>query len=215
MTGLKLSILVLFGLSIIAIPVQARKVTQDDFLNRLRETHPLFEKEKLTARIEEEARRSYLGAEDWNVISSFGYSHEEPTIAFSGPEKVDAFSLSGGIDRLFWKTGGRLSASFSATHANLELDPVFGFPDSYFENNLAISYSHPLMRNRGGFLDKHQYGLRRYNIDFSEVAAIENQEDFLAASAAKFLDWVSVSEQISIIRERLQPRMRFVSPGKI
>lgn len=192
------------GLLSHSVPLSADTITQEEFLAHLTQTHPLFEKEKLAAQIEQEERRSYLGNQDWNVLSSFFFSHEEPSIAFAGPERTNAFSVSGGVERLFWKTGGRLSATFSSVHANLKIDPLFGFPDSYFENRLAVSYIHPLLKNKNGLLDRLQYDLKQFDIDISEIMAIENEEDFLARSAATFLDWVFLTEQQRIVTERLR-----------
>ena len=86
---------------------QAQTITQDEFLNQLQQVHPLFEKEKITSQIEKMAQSSYLGAQDWNLFSSASFSHEEPAIAFAGPEKYNTFSINSGLDKTFWSTGGR------------------------------------------------------------------------------------------------------------
>ncbi len=184
--------------------LEAKTITQDQFLNQLKELHPLLEKEKLSARIEKEEQASLLGTQDWNLFSSLNYYHEEPVIAYAAPERSDAFSLDTGLERLFWKTGGRFSASLSSSSANIELDPIYGFPDTFYQNQLTLSYTHPLWKNRKGFLDRLQYDLKQFDIDFSGVQALENIEDFLAASAAKFLDWVFLTEQKNIIQDRLK-----------
>jgi outer membrane protein TolC len=180
----------------------AQTITQEEFLNQLKKVHPLFEKEKLSAEIEKEEQNSYLGAQDWHILSSATFSHEEPAIAFAGPEKTDAFALSGVAERVFWETGGRLGASFTSSTA--KIDPTFGFSMPFYQNEIAVSYIQPLLKNRKGFLDKLQYNLKQFDIDFSEVQAIENMEDFLALSASKFLDWVYLTEQKKIIVERLR-----------
>ena len=46
--------------------------------------------------------------------------------------------------------------------------------------------------------------MKQYDIDLSEVRASENIEDFLANSAAKFLDWVFLGEQKNIVIDRLK-----------
>jgi outer membrane protein TolC len=74
----------------------------------------------------------------------------------------------------------------------------------FYQNEIAISYIHPLLKNRKGFLDRLQYNLKQFDIDFSEVQAIENMEDFLAVCASQFLDWVYLTEQKKIIDERLR-----------
>ena len=195
---------IIVGFSSLTSPIDAQVITQEEFLNQLKQLHPLFERERMTADIEKEERSSFLGAEDWNLLSSVGFSHEEPSVAFAGPERTDALSFSGGVERAFWRTGGRLSASFSSTRASLKIDPLWGFPDSFYENRLAVSYAHPLMRNRDGFLDRLQYNLKRFDIDFSDVQALENMEGFLASCADKFLDWVLLTEQKTIASDRLR-----------
>lgn len=204
MNNLKSFLLVLTGLYCLPYLSYAQTITQEEFLNQLKQKHPLFEKEGLTAQIQKEERKSYLGAEDWNIFSSASFYHEEPSIAIAGPEKMDALMLNGGVERLFWRTGGRLSASFSSNWSTIEIDPVFRFPESFYENKIALTYVHPLMKNKNGFLNQLQYELKQFDIDFSEVEALENQEDFLANSASKFLNWVLLTEQGKIVSERLK-----------
>jgi outer membrane protein TolC len=182
----------------------ANTITQKEFLDRLKHTHPLFKKEKLTVQIEQQKRNGYLGRQDWNIQSAFFLLHDEPSYAIAGPEKTDAVSVSSGLEKAIWSTGGRLSASFSSSYANLTIDPFLGIPDSYYENTFTITYNHPLMRNKRGSLDRLQYELSQYDVNFSEVVIVENEESFLAQSAAKFLDWVLLEEQQRIVVERLR-----------
>ncbi len=203
MKVVKLVFVFLIPLCCLPVLLPAQTITQDEFLNLLIKTHPLFEKEKLTTQIEKEEQNSYLGAEDWTFFSAANYSHLEPAIAYAGPEKMDTFSVDGGLERLFWKTGGRLSASFSSSLSYIKIDPVFGFPDHFYQNQFSITYTHPLLQNKKGFLDRLQHNLKQYDVDFSEVRAIENLENFLSDSARKFLDWVLLTEQRKIVSERL------------
>jgi hypothetical protein len=182
----------------------AQTITQEAFLKQLVETHPIFEKEMLSAEILREDQKSLAGMQDWTMFSSIGYSHEEPDIAIAGPERTDAFSVSGGVEKLFWKTGGRLSASVTASYAKIKIDPLWGFPNTFYQNRIDLSYRHPLLKNKKGFLDRLEYDLKQYDIDFSEVQAKENLEDFVAASASKYLDWVYLTEQIKILQDRLK-----------
>jgi len=182
--------------------VTAQTITQDEFLTQLRAVHPLFAKEELTADIEEQNRNSLTGDQDWNLNSSIIFSHEEPAIAIFGPEKTDALSLTGGVDKLFWKTGGILSASYTFNRVDMKIDPFLGIPDLYYQNQLSVSYLHPIFQNRKGFLSQLSYNLSGFEIDYAKIQSLENQEDFLAAAASKFIEWAYLSEQNSIISER-------------
>lgn len=181
-----------------------RFLTLDDFLEQLSRSHPLFEKEMLSPDIVREDRSSLLGSQDWNLRSFVGYSLEEPAFAFFGPERTHAISADAKLERLFWKTGGRLSTSLSLSRVDMKIAPGFGVPDSYYQNQIGISYTYPLMQNRGGFLDRLGYDLKEYDADYSEIVAAENQEDFLAESGMKFLDWVLLTEQLRILKERMR-----------
>ncbi|MEE9553873.1 MAG: TolC family protein [candidate division Zixibacteria bacterium] len=86
---------------------------------------------------------------------------------------------------------------------DLKIGPSYGIPNLYYQDQFTLAYVHPLLQNRNGFLDRFQYELKRFDIDFSEIQALENQESFLAVSAIKFLEWVFLTEQEEIIRERL------------
>ena len=81
--------------------LQARSIGLQEFLNQLKEKHPLFEKEKLTSEIFRSRQQSLAGAQDWNFTSSIGYFSEEPVISFASPTKTSGGSLSGGLEKTF------------------------------------------------------------------------------------------------------------------
>ncbi len=184
--------------------VCANSITKSEFLRLLEQSHPLFQKEDLNSTIEKEAQAAYLGAEDWNLSSSVAFVHDEPALAYAGPERTDALTISGTAQRKFWKTGGTITASYSSTRFDMKLDPFYRVPSSFYQHQIGIAYMHPLMRNKKGFLDQFAYKLKSFAIDFSEVTADERKEDFLAQSALTYLQWVYLNEQVNIIAERLK-----------
>lgn len=215
----RITLLILMGLYSLSSLSQAQTITLDQFLDQLKQTHPLFEKERLTVQIEKEQQNSYLGTEDWLITSGTYYSRQNPLPPGSfTPDRVDQINVGAVAGRTFWKTGGRLSFSWSSNFTDqtgledfkIQLDPlappiVFDIgPSKYYQNELAVTYVHPLLKNRNGFLDRLQYDLKQYDIDFSEVQSLENQENFLASVAGKFLDWVLLTEQKQIIQDRLR-----------
>jgi len=183
--------------------VLAAEISLDDFLEKLLKKHPLFEKERLSAKIEEEEQNSYLGTKDFRLNSSLGYSHvEATTLDLMSPQRSDNHSFSVGLDKLFWQTGGTLSTSLSTQYS--DNTPTAYYPETYGQNQLTVSYIQPLLKNRGGFLSKFPYALKDYDIVSTKINSLENQETFLVSSANKFLDWVSLEEQKNIFLERLR-----------
>jgi len=180
-------------------------VTLTEFLSKLITEHPLFTKENLTSEIFRSRQQSLAGAQDWNFASSVSYFSQEPVINFSGPDKTVGGSFNSGIEKIFWGTGGRLSTTITTTSLSFTLPAEFGnIPTDFYQSEVALTYFHPLMKNRKGFLDRLQYNLMQFDIDATEINALENEENFLTESASKFLTWVFLVEQRNIIEERLK-----------
>ena len=179
-------------------------ITLTEFLSQLKNEHPLFTKENLTSEIFRTRQQSLTGAQDWNFASSIGYFSDEPVISFASPTKTSGGSLSGGLEKTFWGTGARLSTTITTTSLKFVLPIGFdAIPTDYYQSEVALTYIHPLMKNRKGFLDRLQYNLMQFDIDASEINALENEENFLTESATKFLNWIFLVEQRNIIEERL------------
>ncbi|MCH8299351.1 MAG: hypothetical protein IIC39_02265, partial [Candidatus Marinimicrobia bacterium] len=179
-------------------------ITLTEFLSQLKNEHPLFTKERLTSEIFRARQQSLAGAQDWNLVSSVGYFSEEPVISFASPLKTSGTSFSGGLEKTFWGTGGRLSTTITTTSLKFALPMGFdAIPSDNYQSEMALTYIHPLMKNRKGFLDRLQYNLMQFDIDATEINALENEENFLTESANKFLNWVFLVEQRNIIEERL------------
>ena len=179
-------------------------ITLTEFLSQLKNEHPLFTKERLTSEIFRTRQQSLAGAQDWNLVSSVGYFSEEPVISFASPSKTSGGSFSGGLEKTFWGTGGRLSTTITTTSLKFALPMGFdAIPSDNYQSEVALTYIHPLMKNRKGFLDRLQYNLMQFDIDVSEINALENEENFLTESAGKFLTWLFLVEQRNIIDERL------------
>ena len=182
----------------------AQTVTLTEFLNQLKNEHPLFIKESLTSELFRTRQQSLAGVQDWKFSTSLGYFSQEPVINFSGPDKTVGGSFNSGIEKIFWATGGRLSTTLTTTRLKFTLPESFAaFPTDWYQSEIALTYFHPLMKNRKGFLDRLQYNLMQFDIDASEIIALENEENFLTESASKFLHWVFLVEQRDIIEERL------------
>ena len=206
-------IFALAGIVLFASTILAQALTQDAFLKQLKNSHPLFEKENLAAQIETAEQNSLKGYEDWFISSSPYYLYSKPlaTSAFT-PGRIDRFGLTAQVDRTFWKTGSRIAVSWASDYAKQDLDDIVipgivtipASPSTYYQNTVALSFIQPLWKNRGGSLDRLQYDLKKYDIDFAEIQALENIENFLAASAARYLDWVLLTEQKEIFAERLK-----------
>ncbi|UCG50600.1 MAG: TolC family protein [Candidatus Latescibacterota bacterium] len=208
-----------FGFVIVLLAAQggfAQTISMDDYLTDVKGRHPFFTKEQIQAEIEEKQRDRFLGMEDWVANSSAFLAYQKPVSAGPFvPEQVYAGGIEAGAGRTFWKTGGRFSVSWVTNVTDQKLPdiviPSLGGdivvpigPTEFFENRIYATYSHPLLQNRGGILDRLQYELSDFNVHFSEVQSLENQEQFLLDVGLRFLEWVVIAEELRIGRERLR-----------
>lgn len=209
---------IFFG--IIFIPLfyelgNAQTITMSEFLQSVKQSHPFFAKESLSSEIEMKGQERYLGSKDWSISSSPFYIHQKPlsTTSFS-PEQIDMVGGDIAIEKAFWNTGGKISFSWSSDFTDQKIpEMVIPFPtgniviptgpSKMYTNKVYLTYSQPLLQNFGGKLDRLNYELSRYTVDFVEIQAMENQEDFVLDLATRFLDWTLLSEQNRIASERL------------
>ena len=197
----KTAILILFLFSI----GEAQTVSLDELLSMVQQNHPFFEKESLSVDINIESQKRHLGDKDWILESSPYISYEDRNgLINTTYDRLSQVQLNGSLQKKFWKTGGRLSASYSSVYSDQEYRSLFsGNPSELFRQQLSVTYSHPLLKNQNGILDRLEYELAAYTVDFSEIQSTENQENFLLNIGVSFLDWMFLEEQLSINNERL------------
>lgn len=195
------TITVIFGLA--AAPVASQEISLDVYLDELQRYHPFFIKERMAKVIEQEQLHSLEGDEDWVVTASPSYAHNERSQSSSiAAEETDLLSLNAGVERLFWSNGSRVGVTYDYFHLSQRFSQPVGAFDEH-GHGVTLSYSLPLLKNRGGILNRLNRDLQAYNVDLAEVVATENQESFLEQRAFAFLDWVLLSEQLRIANNRL------------
>ncbi|MCD6163733.1 MAG: TolC family protein [candidate division Zixibacteria bacterium] len=184
----------------------SQTISLDEFLDIAQQNHPFFEKESLSVNINIETQKRYLGDKDWVVESSPFISYDDKSdIISSTYDKLSQVQLNGSLQKKFWSTGGKFSVSYFSSYIDQDNRTAFsGVPFKLFKQQLSLTYSHPLLKNRGGILDRLDYDLAAYAIDFSELQSKENQETFLLNMGISFLDWVFFDRQLLINRERLE-----------
>lgn len=173
------------------------------FLAKVRDNHPFFAKEALSPEIEREQQQRFLGEQDWVVTADPRYSHEEHSQGnLLIPETSDQYRLDAAVERLFWGNGSRVSIGYDYTR----VDQTFRAPVGVFDqhnNGVTLTYTVPLLKNRGGVVSRLEYELQGYNVDLAKVTSRENQERFLEGLGARFLDWVLLTERRRIAASRL------------
>ncbi len=193
----------------------ADTITLNDYLDLIQKHHPFFKKELLKFEIEKKRQERYLGDQDWAVLLMPSYIYED-TIAttFGSPNEIENTHFNISVERKIWKTGGRISLSYDYDLFDQEVTRSMltfptgdiidiGGPAKFFQNIFSLTYIQPLLRNRGGGLDRSPYDLQGYTADQTNLIVLENQERFLREIGELFLDWVLFNEELRIANDRL------------
>jgi len=207
------------GPAVVAITVcgvsGATAITLEEYLAAVKATHPLFVRESLESEIAAKHSERFLGDQDWSVDAAPVFRHTEPPQRSPfDPERIDNLRIDAGATRTLWGNGSRIRAyastdfvdqkvsGFSIPSAGGSIDiPVS--PSRFYQHAVGATWSLPLLKNRGGSLDRLEYELSLFDIDASEVAALERQENFVLEMALRFVGWALVDEQLRIARARL------------
>ena len=178
------------------------ELTLSEYLDMVQANHPYFNKEQLSVDIEQKQAKSLLGAKDWHlsVVPTYSYLGKSSAPEF-GAEQLHRAGLEAGIDRSLWSTGGRLGFAWTSGYTRQDKD--FGVSNLY-RNGVSATYVQPLLQNYAGKLDRLQYELSDYTIDYTQVQVYENQENFLLDVSIRFLDWAFFTREVAIRKERLE-----------
>lgn len=204
-------------LSIVATSAcMADGISLNVFIDSITSRHPLIRQQEIAPRIARTRRQGYTTAQGWRIRVNPRYSHVEPisTSPFT-PTRIDEATLDASAARAIWNTGGDLSFQWRSGYTDQDLPTIqipgpsgsqdisTGLPRLY-EHSFSIGYTQPLLRNRGGGLDRLQYEVGGLEVTVADLRSAEAIEEFLARVARQFLSWSNLAEQVVILEERLE-----------
>lgn len=182
-------------------------ISMATYFDTLRERHPIFQLAATRTEIEMQRRASYRGAEDWVLGADFGVSRFQAVQGNESPSQVEQLSMGVGVDRAIWQTGGRIALRWDRHQSELEYPAwqtaFLPLDDRAYEQAVSLSYLHPLLKNRGGSLDRSDYEAAAFVVEFTSVNAREQEEQFLLSAGLVFVDWALLTEQARILAQRI------------
>jgi outer membrane protein TolC len=169
-------IISLFSLNVLAMD-------KDEFIDRLKNTHPFFVKNSFSNQIKQKEKQITTRADDWNLSLDTTYNKNSlDTINFSANKKI----LS---------TGGDLIVS----HLWNGEEFFNGGTDKF-----SISYSHPLLQNSGGINDRFNFDIADIKIKQNYLEVLEKEENFILSKLKIFIELAYLQERQAINEKRLE-----------
>ncbi len=182
------------------------ELTPDGLFRAIEENHPLFQRTTYGPQIIEKEKAALRASEDMNLSSSFEIGHQPQTSSMSSLKNTTGVTLSGSASRMYWSTGGVLTAGaeLGSSWMSYEDSPTTASLDNNsFENSIYVTYLQPLMKNYKGTLNRIPREMKDIEIDVDALQSAEEKENLLASNMDSYLYWVYYIEIDEILENRL------------
>ena len=196
-----------------SIAADHSKISLEQYLAKLIESHPFLQAEAMSRDVEIVRTEAIQRGESWTIQAQPYYRYEEPVnSSVFASEEVKSFGGSTELIRPIWSSGGTFSFGYEGSSVDQKNPPVL-FPGNeasgfqsvlpeFVSHRAFIAYSQPLIKNRGGQLDRVPIDLQEIRAEQSFLQSLENAEDFILSRATEFLNWALMWELAEIAKER-------------
>lgn len=178
------------------IATQVHSMDEQTFVDRLKNTHPFFTQQNLTAQIKQIDKQATTAIEDWTLGLDSQYKDENATdVSTSTYDKLETTSIDLSVKKKFAQSGADVVLKHTWKEKNKDVNNV--------RNKFSIDYTLPLLQNKDGINDQLQYDLADINIHINTLDQAEKEEDFIADKLKKLIDLAYYQEQYNINQQRL------------
>ena len=178
------------------IATQVHSMDEQTFVDRLKNTHPFFTQQNLTAQIKQIDKQATTAIEDWTLGLDSQYKDENATdVPTSTYDKLETTSIDLSVKKKFAQSGADVVLKHTWKEKNKDVNNV--------RNKFSIDYTLPLLQNKDGINDQLQYDLADINIHINTLEQAEKEEDFIADKLKKLIDLAYYQEQYNINQQRL------------
>ena len=173
----------------------AQAISEREFIERLKATHPFFEQQALSSQIKQVEKRLTTANEDWVISINGNYKNENASdISSSTYNKLNTTSADVSATRKIANSGSDIT--FKHVWTDKDKDGV-----DIARNKFSLDYTYPLLRNRDGVNDQLDGDVAQIAIEKNTLERLEQEEDFILKKLKRFVDLAYAQEQ-KIINER-------------
>jgi len=180
----------------ILVSFNGYSMTQSEFFELFKSSHPFFKSQKLESEIKQLDFEFAKGIEDWDLKILTKYQDIDKT-GFIGvtTENTKINTLEISATRKFVDSGVDITLANTITDSTL---------DSSNRGNVktSLGISLPLMKNKFGLNDRLNIDLAKIEIEKHLLDKFEKNETSIAAALKKYIDLVFAEEQLKINQER-------------
>ncbi|PCJ61913.1 MAG: hypothetical protein COA79_06355 [Planctomycetota bacterium] len=178
----------------------ADEITLKEYFELVKKNNPNYKKATLSKKIFQASQNKFLGKKNFRIFNHARYYKHELATGFpTEPNKVDGYSITTGIDKRFWQTGGTFTALITNSKINAE---AVLYNSRFTKNGISLSYSQPLLKNFGGKLSKLPYKLAGYHVKIKAIEEFENKEELLINFGQEFVICALLFQKLTIMNKR-------------
>ena len=172
----------------------AQAISEREFVEQLKSTHPFFEQQALSSQIKQVEKRLTTANEDWIIAIDGNYKNENASdISSSTYNKLNTTSADVSATRKIANSGSDITFKHTWKDKNKDVNTT--------RNRFSLDYTYPLLRNRDGVNDQLDGDVAQIAIEKNTLERLEQEEDFILKKLKRFVDLAYAQEQ-KIINER-------------
>jgi outer membrane protein TolC len=174
----------------------AQAISEREFIERLKATHPFFEQQALSSQIKQVEKRLTTANEDWVISINGNYKNENASdISSSTYNKLNTTSADVSATRKIANSGSDITFKHAWKDKNKDVNTT--------RNRFSLDYTYPLLRNRDGVNDQLDGDVAQIAIEKNTLERHEQEEDFILKKLKRFVDLAYAQEQQLINERRL------------
>lgn len=185
-------------IAILLTGVNAQAISEREFVERLKNTHPFFEQQALSSQIKQVEKRLTSANEDWIFAIDSNYKNEDASNILSTAstyKKLDTTSVDISATRKIADSGSNITFKHTWKDKNKDIDTT--------RNKFSLDYTYPLLRNRDGVNDQLDGDVSQIAIEKNTLDRLEKEENFILKKLKRFVDLAYAQEQQLINERRL------------
>jgi outer membrane protein TolC len=171
-------------------------ISEREFVERLKATHPFFEQQELSSQIKQIEKHLTTANEDWIISINGNYKNENAgDISSSAYNKLNTSSADVSATRKIANLGSNITLKHTWEDKNKDVNTT--------RNRFSLDYTYPLLRNRYGVNDQLDGDVAQIAIEKNTLERLEQEEDFILEKLKNFVDLAYAQEQHLINERRL------------
>jgi len=185
---------ILITIAILFITLNAQAMSEYEFVEQLKNTHPFFGQQALTSQIKQVEKYATTDKEDWIIAIDGDYKNEDASdISSSTYTDLVTTSVDVSATRNMTSSGSEITFKHTWKDKNKDVNTT--------RNKFSLDYTYPLLRNKDGINDRLDTDVAQIAIEQDALDRAEQEESFILKKLKRFID-LAYAQEKQLINER-------------